>query len=96
MRAGISIIWKKMKIGMSVRTRALGYDTTYAPRTPAIAPLAPMLGSGVWIQDRMDDAGAESAEQIEYEIREVAEPVFNVVAEDPEIPHVPDKWSQPP
>ena len=39
---------RNIKIGTSVRTRANGKDTTYAPKTPAIAPLAPTLGTLVW------------------------------------------------
>ncbi len=43
--AGISTTVKKMNRGRSVTTFARGNRTRYAPRTPAIAPDAPMLGT---------------------------------------------------
>jgi len=45
----------------------------------------------VIVQYGVDDTGAEPAQQIEYEIVEVAQPVFDVVTEDPQIPHVPNE-----
>ena len=36
----------KMPRNTSVETRAAGNITTYAPRTPAMAPDAPTIGSG--------------------------------------------------
>ncbi len=43
--AGNSTSWKKKKMGTSVSTRAPGNRTRYAPKTPAIAPLAPTVGT---------------------------------------------------
>ena len=87
MSAGISTISKKTKSGMSVRTREWGNITKYAPSTPAMAPLAPIVG---WrsgdeaLRQRRDGA----AHQVEDEVAPVPEPVFDVVAEDPQVEHV--------
>src|SRR5262249_48358621 len=45
----------------------------------------------VVVEDCMNDSGAESAEQIEYKVREVAKPILDIVAENPQVPHVPDQ-----
>jgi hypothetical protein len=39
----------------------------------------------------MDDSGAESAQQIKQKESKMSKPVFYVVAEDPEVPHVADQ-----
>jgi hypothetical protein len=39
----------------------------------------------------MDNACAQSAENIKYEVREVPQTIFDVVAEYPQVPHVPDQ-----
>ena len=39
----------------------------------------------------MDDPGSKSAEQVKYKVGEMAEPVFDVVAENPQVPHVADQ-----
>src|SRR5262245_47468892 len=46
---------------------------------------------GVDVEDSVNDSGADAAKQIEHEIREMTETVFHVVAENPEVPHVPDQ-----
>jgi hypothetical protein len=51
-KADISMMSKKKKIGMRVTTFARGNITRYAPRTPEIAPLAPIVGT--------DDCGPEA------------------------------------
>ena len=62
----------------------------YAPITPAIAPLAPTLGTARGlIEQNMGSAGRHSADQVEHQIPEVSEVVFDVVAEDPQEEHVP-------
>jgi len=38
------IVCKKIPNGISTRTRACGYNNTYAPKTPEMAPLAPIIG----------------------------------------------------
>ncbi len=43
--AGTSRMVTKMKIGMSVVTRARGKRRMYAPSTPAMAPDAPIDGT---------------------------------------------------
>ena len=43
--AGISIVVKKTKIGTRVMMRECGNLIMYAPMTPAIAPLAPRVGT---------------------------------------------------
>ncbi len=42
--AGTSMISQMMKSGTSASTREFGYRTKYPPITPAIAPLAPIVG----------------------------------------------------
>jgi hypothetical protein len=49
-------------------------------------------GNGhVVVQYRMDNACTQSAEKIKYEVPEMAQPIFDIVAEYPEVPHVPDQ-----
>src|SRR5207253_9912397 len=43
------------------------------------------------VEDRVDDPGAKSAEQIKQKVSEMAQAVFNVVAENPQVPHVADQ-----
>ena len=43
--AGISIVVRKINIGTSVMIRECGNLMRYAPMTPAIAPLAPSVGT---------------------------------------------------
>jgi hypothetical protein len=42
---GTSIIGRKKPMGIRASTLARGNMTKYAPRTPAIAPLAPTVGT---------------------------------------------------
>ena len=43
--AGTSTTWKKKTSVTSVTIRDFGYRTKYAPITPAMAPLAPTIGT---------------------------------------------------
>src|SRR3989442_980688 len=43
------------------------------------------------IQDRVRDPGAEAAEQVKYKVREVTQPVLDVVSKNPEVPHIADQ-----
>jgi len=43
-KAGISTNQGIIMIGITVKIRAFGYKRKYAPITPAMAPLAPMVG----------------------------------------------------
>src|SRR5215831_16189279 len=45
-------------------------------------------GGAVVVQYGVSDTRSQSAQQVEYKIAEMAKPVLDVVAEDPEIPHV--------
>src|SRR5690606_35386588 len=45
MSAGTSARCKKKREGTSARMRAPGNSRKYAPKTPAIAPLAPIIGT---------------------------------------------------
>ena len=45
-KAGISISQGMIIMGIIVRIFDLGYKRKYAPMTPAMAPLAPMVGTG--------------------------------------------------
>ncbi len=47
------------------------------------------------IGEEMDQTGRHTAEEIEGEISKVAEPVFNIVPEDIEKPHVHDNVKEP-
>jgi len=44
--------------------------------------------AGIGVEQGVGDGGGESAEEVEDEILEVAEVVFDVVAEDPEKEHI--------
>ena len=46
---------------------------------------------GLRIQQRVDNSRAQTAEQVKYEVREMTQPVFNVVSENPEVPHITDQ-----
>ena len=57
--------------------------------TPEMAPLAPSAGRvRVEVEEDVREARADSADEIEEKVGEVAEVVFHVVAEDPEEEHV--------
>ena len=72
---------------MTIRER--GYSTKYAPITPAIAPLAPTIGTTrIGLHDRLRERRGDAAQQVEHEEAAVAHPVLDVVAEDPEVQHV--------
>ena len=43
------------------------------------------------IQDRVGDSCAETAKQVEYKVREMTQPVLDVVSKDPEVPHIADQ-----
>jgi hypothetical protein len=45
----------------------------------------------VVVQYRMDNPCAQSAEKIKYEVPEMAQTIFDVVAKYPQVPHVPDQ-----
>ena len=56
-----------------------------------MAPLAPTVGTlGMRIENNLGECSTQSAEQIKEQILEVPEVVLNVVAEDPQKPHVAD------
>ena len=57
---------------------------------PAMAPLAPMVGTGSRLAQRVREGRDDAAQQVEDDIASVPEPVLHVVAEDPEGPHVPE------
>jgi len=46
---------------------------------------------GLRIQYRVDNSRAQTADQVKYEVREMAQAVLNVVSENPEVPHVADQ-----
>ncbi len=57
-------------------------------------------GADAWncrvvVQHGVEDSGSNAAQQIEYEVREVAEAVFDVVSENPQVPHVSDQMKPP-
>ena len=59
--------------------------------TPAIAPLAPMLGMlELALNTMCVNASRHSAKQVEKQVSKVPEVVLDVVAEQPEHPHVAD------
>src|SRR5215831_7064244 len=66
------------RIGNEVRSENTGNCATGAN-----------AGDGaVVIQYGVNDTRSQPAQQVEYEVAEMAKAVLNVVAEDPEIPHV--------
>ena len=88
-----------MKIGaIQVSTTPRGYRTMYAPRTPAIAPLAPMFGiagspgAPHWSVTSVCSAPRpHPGPEVEDDVAEAAERVLDVVPEDPEEQHVPEQ-----
>ena len=95
--AGTSMTWKKRNSGISVTMRDCGYSTKYAPITPAMAPLAPTIGtieSGSMMV--CASAAADAAQQVEHEEAAVSHAVLDVVAEDPEISMLPATCRMPP
>ena len=59
--------------------------------TPAMAPLAPTVGTREErIEDNMQDASGKPTEQIKTEKANPAHTVFHIIAKDPEGPHIPD------
>ena len=80
---------------ITVRTRARGRSTKYAPRTPAIAPLAPMFGMlasvtlpAVSVIAGLQRRRREARGEVPDEEAHLPERVLDVVAEDPEEEHV--------
>ena len=73
-------------------SRAVGKNIRYAPSTPAIAPEAPTEGiRGIRICQQLREAGDAAADQIENRKSKRSHPVLDVVAENPERPHVGDE-----
>jgi hypothetical protein len=85
--AGISINWMKMKIGTSPW---IGHDVC-AKHTGNGSARTDARHVAIVVQDRMDDSGAESAQHIKQKESKMSKPVFHVVAEDPQVPHVADQ-----
>src|SRR5436189_3764013 len=87
MSAGSSTIVMNSPRNTSVDTRAVGNMIRYAASTPAIAPEAPTIGDG---ETRPCPIAATMPQQVEDQVRRAPEAVFDVIAEDPEIEHVPE------
>ena len=70
--------------------RARGNLIRYAPITPAMAPLAPMVGTWrIRIHDDVNQGRRHSAGQIEKQILRVAQNFLHSSSENPQEPHVP-------
>jgi len=59
----------------------------------ATGPYGRNFGAG--IESDMDQRRADSAQQIKNKIIEMPQPIFNVVSEDPEKPHIPNDMHPP-
>jgi len=95
--AGIRINRMKKKMGTRVRTREYGKSMKYAARTPAIAPDAPICGMALCGEMAVCVAVAMRPQQeIEHEEPPVSHSVLHVVAEDPQVEHVPQDVEQAP
>ena len=75
----------------SQNTRAGVRDKISAQHSGNRAAGADAGNGHVVVQYRVDNACAQSAEKIKYEVREMAQTVFDIVAEYPQVPHVPDQ-----
>ena len=84
--AGISVMNRKTR----TRTWLCGNQTTYAPMIPAIAPEAPSVGisesglAAIW-----RSVPDQAARQVDDQVADGAQDLLDVVAEDPEVEHVP-------
>ena len=69
--------------------RARGKNTMYAPRVAAIAPDAPIVGIvGVRRHGDLGQRRRDPAAEVEEQERDAAEPVLDVVREDPQVEQV--------
>src|SRR5918995_1660268 len=66
--------------------RECGYRTKYAPITPAMAPLAPTIGT---TDSGLVTVCRSAAKEIEGDEPAVAHAILDVVTKDPEVEHVP-------
>ena len=84
------------KKNTSVRTFAVGNVMAYPPSTAATAPLAPTTGmSDCGPDDPKHERRHHAPQQIEREIHEMPQAIFNVVAEDPQHPHIHQQMHPP-